>query len=55
MTNKLEIGALVLRVVLGITFFIHGLVKFRQGGIENIVGWFASIGLPGALAYVVAY
>ncbi len=48
-----EIGALVLRVVLGITFFIHGLVKF-QGGIENIVGWFASIGLPGALAYAVA-
>ena len=48
-----EIGALVLRVVLGITFFIHGLVKF-QGGIENIVGWFASIGLPGALAYGVA-
>lgn len=48
-----EIGALVLRVVLGITFFIHGLAKF-QGGIENIVGWFASIGLPGALAYAVA-
>ncbi len=29
------------------------LVKF-QGGIENTVGWFASIGLPGALAYAVA-
>ena len=39
-------------VVLGITFFIHGLAKF-QGGIENTVGWFASIGL-GALAYAVA-
>ena len=48
-----EIGALVLRVVLGITFFIHGLAKF-QGGIENTVGWFASIGLPGVLAYAVA-
>ena len=48
-----EIGALILRVVLGITFFIHGLVKF-QGGIENIVGWFDSIGLPGVLAYAVA-
>ena len=44
--KNFEIGALVLRVVLGITFFIHGLAKF-QGGIENTVGWFASIGLPG--------
>ncbi|WP_338450344.1 DoxX family protein [Niallia oryzisoli] len=51
--KNVEVGALILRVVLGITFFVHGLVKF-QGGIENTVGWFASIGLPGALAYVVA-
>jgi putative oxidoreductase len=51
--NKYETGTLVLRVFLGITFFIHGLVKF-QGGIENIVGWFESIGLPGFLAYGVA-
>ncbi len=50
---KHEIGALILRVVLGITFFIHGLVKF-QGGIENQAAWFSSIGLPGFLAYVVA-
>ncbi|MGG3943710.1 DoxX family protein [Peribacillus psychrosaccharolyticus] len=28
-------------------------VKF-QGGIENIVGWFESIGLPGFMAYGVA-
>ncbi len=53
MKNKFEVSTLVLRVVLGLTFFVHGLVKF-QGGIENTVGWFASIGLPGALAYVVA-
>jgi putative oxidoreductase len=53
MLLKNEIGALILRVVLGITFFIHGFVKF-QGGIENQVGWFSSIGLPGFLAYVVA-
>ncbi len=50
MVNRFEIGTLVLRVVLGLTFFVHGLVKF-QGGIENIVGWFQSIGLPGFLAY----
>ncbi|WP_316568630.1 DoxX family protein [Neobacillus sp. YIM B06451] len=53
MENKHEIGALILRVVLGFLFFYHGLVKF-QGGIENTVGWFSSIGLPGFLAYAVA-
>lgn len=53
MLGKNEIGALILRVTLGILFFIHGLVKF-QGGIENIVGWFESIGLPGFMAYGVA-
>jgi putative oxidoreductase len=51
--NNYQLGTLILRVVLGITFFIHGFVKF-QGGIGNIAGWFDSIGLPGFLAYVVA-
>lgn len=51
--NKYEVSSVILRVVLGITFFVHGLVKF-QGGIENTVGWFSSIGLPGFLAYGVA-
>ncbi|MEH7502647.1 DoxX family protein [Neobacillus drentensis] len=53
MSNKVEASTLILRVMLGITFFVHGFVKF-QGGIENIVGWFDSIGLPGFLAYGVA-
>src|SRR3954454_13189192 len=53
MSSKHEVGALILRLVLGITFFVHGFVKF-SGGIENQVGWFSSIGLPGVLAYVVA-
>ncbi len=53
MTQINEIGALILRVTLGILFFIHGLVKF-QGGIENTVGWFESINIPGFMAYVVA-
>lgn len=51
--KKFEAGTLILRLVLGVTFFVHGLVKF-QGGIENIVGWFDSIGVPGVLAYGVA-
>lgn len=50
--NNHQIGALILRVVLGVSFFIHGFVKF-QGGISNIAGWFESIGLPGFLAYAV--
>ncbi|QIZ08757.1 DoxX family protein [Priestia megaterium] len=53
MLKKFEASTLILRVILGMTFFVHGLVKF-QGGIENIVGWFESIGLPGFLAYGVA-
>ncbi|RFU69433.1 DoxX family protein [Peribacillus saganii] len=53
MEKKFEISNLILRVVLGITFFIHGLVKF-QGGIENTAGWFGSIGLPEFMAYGVA-
>lgn len=50
---KNDLGALILRVTLGVLLLIHGVVKF-QGGIENIVGWFSSIGLPGFMAYGVA-
>lgn len=53
MNLKNEVGALILRIALGALFFAHGLVKF-QGGIQNIVGWFDSIGLPGFMAYGVA-
>ncbi|MCM3539541.1 DoxX family protein [Priestia endophytica] len=48
-----RIGSALLRVFLGITFFIHGLQKF-QGGIENTVAFFESVGFPGFSAYVVA-
>jgi putative oxidoreductase len=51
--NSQQIGALLLRIVLGLTFFIHGFVKF-QGGIENTAGFFETLGLPGFAAYVVA-
>ncbi|MFC4324232.1 DoxX family protein [Litchfieldia salsa] len=53
MKDKKNIGALLLRVVLGVIFIGHGAEKF-QGGIGNIAGWFDSIGLPGFLAYIVA-
>ena len=51
--NKNDAGTVVLRVILGLTFFIHGLSKF-QGGIGNTVGFFESLGILGFLAYVVA-
>lgn len=51
--NKNELGNVILRVVLGFTFLIHGFVKF-QGGITNTVGYFDSLGIPGFMAYVVA-
>ena len=50
---KKELGALIVRIVLGVIFAVHGIVKF-QDGISNTVGWFESIGLPGFLAYGVA-
>ncbi|MGM0900383.1 MAG: DoxX family protein [Bacillota bacterium] len=53
MKNKQDIGALILRVVLGVIFIGHGAGKF-QDGIGNIAGWFDSIGVPGFLAYIVA-
>ncbi|WP_373233275.1 DoxX family protein [Cohnella sp.] len=53
MNKQIDVGLLLLRLVLGFTFFIHGFDKF-QGGISNIAGWFQSIGLPGFAAYVVA-
>jgi putative oxidoreductase len=53
MTRKYEVGALILRLVLGITFFIHGLAKFQMG-LGNVSGFFQSIGIPGFMAYVIA-
>ncbi|MFB7813201.1 DoxX family protein [Paenibacillus chitinolyticus] len=53
MNGKTEIGLLIVRLVLGVTFLVHGLDKF-QSGLGNIAGWFESIGLPGFLAYVTA-
>lgn len=51
--DRSELGQIILRVILGGTFFIHGLAKF-QGGIANTAGYFESLGLPAALAFAVA-
>lgn len=51
--EKQQLATLLLRIMLGASFLIHGLSKF-QGGVDNTAAWFDSIGLPGGLAYVVA-
>jgi len=47
-----EWSMLVLRISLGVIFLAHGLQKIS--GFEGILKFFASIGLPATLAYVVA-
>lgn len=52
--QKYELSLLILRVVLGVTFLIHGIAKFQMG-LGNVAGWFESIGILGFLGYVVAF
>ncbi|MBD5071805.1 DoxX family oxidoreductase CatD, partial [Xanthomonas citri pv. citri] len=52
MNKSFEIGTLLLRVITGIIFFVHGLSKFQ--GMEATIQFFGSIGLPSFMAYVIA-
>jgi len=52
-SRQTELAAFVLRVGLGIMYFAHGFVlKFMTFGLEGTAGFFAAIGLPGWLAYL---
>ncbi|MFT9846706.1 DoxX family protein [Aneurinibacillus sp. REN35] len=53
MTRTQEIGAFILRLVLGLTLFIHGIAKF-QTGLGNTAQFFESLGIPSFLGYIVA-
>jgi len=53
MANRDDVAALLLRLVLGVTFLFHGFAKFQMG-LGNVAGFFGKLGLPGTLAYVVA-
>lgn len=48
-------GLLVLRVVIGVTFFAHGWLKFHGMGMPGTTGFFTSLGIPvpGLAAWVV--
>ncbi len=50
--NKARYAALVLRVALGVLALAHGLLKVIVFTPAGTVGFFESLGLPGALAYV---
>ncbi|WP_179879741.1 DoxX family protein [Bacillus cereus] len=53
MSNKNELSFFIIRLVLGLTFFAHGLGKF-QDGIHNTENLFNSLGIFDWLAYPVA-
>jgi putative oxidoreductase len=52
--KKPELGFLIIRLVLGIIFFAHGLKKV-QSGIQGSVDSFENIGIYSWLAYPVVY
>ncbi|WP_314003723.1 DoxX family protein [uncultured Paenibacillus sp.] len=51
--TKTAVVSVIMRVVMGIIFLVHGIAKFQMG-LSNVDAWFSSIGIPGFLAYVVA-
>ncbi|MBV6681883.1 DoxX family protein [Bacillus thuringiensis] len=53
MSNKNGLSFFIIRLVLGLTFFAHGLIKF-QDGIHNTENFFNSLGIFDWLAYPVA-
>src|SRR5690625_6574539 len=52
MSNRNEIGTLLLRIMLGLVFVANGYSKF-QGGLGDTAAWFESMGIAGVLAYAV--
>lgn len=47
-----DVGLLLIRFGLAAVFIVHGLLKF--GDLDMTAGFFASLGLPAFMAYVVA-
>lgn len=52
-----DLGLLVLRVVVGIVFFMHGYQKVFGMGVGGVTGFFTSLGIPmpGVAALFVSY
>ncbi|MED4586949.1 DoxX family protein [Brevibacillus choshinensis] len=54
MSTRFEWSALILRLIAGLTFLIHGIDKFQMG-LGNVAGFFGTMGLPAFIAYFVAF
>lgn len=50
--NNPNLGLLLIRLGLGSIFLAHGIQKVQ--GMEAVVGFFGTLGLPAAVAYLVA-
>ncbi len=48
-----EWAPVILRIILGIAFILHGWPKWQN--IDGVVGFFATLGSPAFMAYVVAF
>jgi len=48
-------GALLVRLALGLMFLSHGLMKVFVFGFAGTAGFFESLGLPAALAYLTIF
>ena len=55
MNNNIENATFLLRLALGSVALAHGLLKVLVITLPGTVGFFESFGLPGFLAYVVAF
>lgn len=49
-----DYGITLLRLTLGVMFLAHGLLKVFVFTLPGTAGFFASVGFPGFLAYIVA-
>ena len=50
--NGLDLGALLLRVLIGSTFLAHAGLKFFVFGLDGTAQFFQSLGLPAIVAYL---
>lgn len=50
--DNASIGLLLIRIALGVIFISHGWMKFQ--GMEKVIGFFGTLGLAPAFAYLVA-
>lgn len=52
-SDHINTAQVLLRVTFGVLLLAHGLLKVLGFGVEGTVGFFASLGLPAIVAYLV--